>query len=497
MNVYRTLVRAIASQRVAHMDPRYLASLLAAAQDSWDTAPIGDHAEAVEPEMGSGVLVFQVRGTIVHHWTDGFDSFGMVTPTDWLVDALNEAATNEAVRGVVLDIDSGGGMAVGTPEAAEAIYRFRDVKPIWAVANGGAYSAAYYLAAAAGRLLVTPSGGVGSIGTLTMHEDITEMLANIGVKVEILRATEAENKARFNPFESLTDEERAVVVEELDTRNGQFLSDVARYRGMEPESVAEVSELGRTFLAPAAVAIGLADGVMTLRDAVAEMSAMVGVPPETDGGTDVGARSGAGVGVEVRNLGADQGSEVRTAGAGGKERLEGSALNYGSLSADMGGWQETFEPGAFAGSIAEDDLRVIWQHDPRCVFGRVKAGTARIWEDGGTVRYTAEPPDAQWARDAMESVRRGDVDQNSFKFRVFPGGQRWERRGGMDTRIISKAQLMEVGPQTNPAYTDTTAAVRSLEAWRGSDEYGEALRVERVASAEIYTRRAALRGRTL
>jgi HK97 family phage prohead protease len=78
-----------------------------------------------------------------------------------------------------------------------------------------------------------------------------------------------------------------------------------------------------------------------------------------------------------------------------------------------------------------------------------------------------EPPDAQWARDAMASIRRGDVDQNSFAFMVAEpraSNERWERRKDGIYRIISKARLVEVGPQTHPAYADTSVAVRSMQA---------------------------------
>ena len=152
--------------------------------------------------------------------------------------------------------------------------------------------------------------------------------------------------------------------------------------------------------------------------------------------------------------------EVRAAEEEG--RLEGIGLRYGSLSVDMGGWFEEFLPDAFADSLGEDDIRVIWQHDNRHVFGRVQSGTARVWSDTDALRYSAEPPDAQWARDAMESIRRGDVNQNSFGFTVPEGGDTVEERDGRTVRIVKRARLVEVGPQTRPAYEDTSVIVRSL-----------------------------------
>lgn len=438
------------------MHPRSLAALYRSVLDGMDDAvPLGEEALKPEAEQERGVLVVPIRGTIVHHWTDGMMSFGLVTPTEWLVEALDRAEADEAVTGVLLDIDSGGGMAAGTPEAAERIFQFRQVKPIVAVANSFAASAAYYLGAAASEFYVIPSGEVGSIGTLMIHEDITEMLESVGVKIEILRATEAENKARVNPFESLTEEERAHAVAQLDTINARFLSDVERFRGMEAGTAAEVSGNGRTFLAESAVAAGLVDGVRTVREALAAMSEAPaeGEPEPLERSVPEDA--------EVRSL---EDMEVRAAGEGA-ETLAGTALHYGSLSVDLGGFREEFMSDAFSESVGSDDIRVLWQHDGRYVFGRVRAGTAKVWSDDGGLHYEATPPRAQWAQDAMESIRRGDVSANSFAFVVPKGGDRWERRNGELVRTVSKARLLEVGPQTNPAYPDTTVAVRGMQAF--------------------------------
>jgi uncharacterized protein len=157
--------------------------------------------------------------------------------------------------------------------------------------------------------------------------------------------------------------------------------------------------------------------------------------------------------------------EVRAEGDEGPV-LSGVAVNFGSLSLDLGGFREEFAPGAFADTLESDDIRVVWQHDNSFVFGRVRAGTARVWEDDGALRYTATPPEAQWAKDAMESIKRGDVDQNSFAFMAVD--EKWEKRDSEMVRIVTRAKLFEVGPQTMPAYPDTSVAVRSMEQWRDS-----------------------------
>jgi uncharacterized protein len=144
-------------------------------------------------------------------------------------------------------------------------------------------------------------------------------------------------------------------------------------------------------------------------------------------------------------------------------KVVGTGVFYGSWSADLGGFRERFAPGAFADSLAQDDIRVQWQHSAMHVLGRVRAGTARVWEDERGMHYEVTPPDAQWARDAVASIERGDVDQNSFAFFVEdPTDQVWEEKEGTVYRTVLRARLREVGPQTDPAYPDTTVALRSM-----------------------------------
>jgi HK97 family phage prohead protease len=149
---------------------------------------------------------------------------------------------------------------------------------------------------------------------------------------------------------------------------------------------------------------------------------------------------------------------------GDTERLVGVGLRFGSLSDDMGGWRERFAAHAFDESLGTDDVKVIWQHDGKHVFGRVRRNTAKVVADEESLRYEATPPNAQWARDALESVRRGDVDQNSFAFMVAEPrdkNQTFEQGpDGIVIRTILKARLFEVGPQTFPAYPDTSVALR-------------------------------------
>ncbi len=151
-------------------------------------------------------------------------------------------------------------------------------------------------------------------------------------------------------------------------------------------------------------------------------------------------------------------------------RIAGHAALFDSISEDLGGFRERIRPGAFGASLAADDVRALFNHDPNVILGRNRAGTLRLTEDERGLGIEIDPPDTQAARDLMVSIARGDVSQMSFGFSVAPGGQIWEKdaQGGV-LRTLTAVRLFDVSPVVFPAYPDTAVAVRALDAWRDSE----------------------------
>ena len=143
-------------------------------------------------------------------------------------------------------------------------------------------------------------------------------------------------------------------------------------------------------------------------------------------------------------------------------KIIGYAARFNELSEEMWGMREKIAPGAFTEAIGKSDVRALWNHDPNYVLGRTKNGTLQIREDEQGLFYEVTPPDAQWARDLVESIKRGDVDQSSFAFTV--EAQEWDERSDPITRTIVKVkELFDVSPVTYPAYPTATSGVRSLK----------------------------------
>lgn len=149
--------------------------------------------------------------------------------------------------------------------------------------------------------------------------------------------------------------------------------------------------------------------------------------------------------------------EFRVAADG--KKIEGHAAVFNS-KASMGYFDEQVAQGAFSKTIQEHDVRALFNHDPNYVLGRNKADTLSLAEDSTGLAYSIKPPDTQWARDLMESMKRGDISQSSFGFRTIKDS--WDQGQDPILRTINEVRLFDVSPVTFPAYDETDCAVRAM-----------------------------------
>lgn len=166
--------------------------------------------------------------------------------------------------------------------------------------------------------------------------------------------------------------------------------------------------------------------------------------------------------------------ELRARGDAG-QRIAGYGARFNVLSDDLGGFREIIDPGFFD-EVMGDDVRALWQHDARYVFGRTGAGTLRLTVDELGLAYEADAPDTGWARDAIVSIERGDVTQSSFGFDVAEDAWESLSDGTIIRRLLRAGALYDVSPVTFPAYPQTTATARdkasALRAQVETDEDG-------------------------
>jgi ClpP class serine protease len=175
------------------------------------------------------------------------------------------------VRGVILDVDSPGGEVGGLFDLVEQIQTIRgaSAKPLWAVANESALSAASAIASAADRLSVTRTGEVGSIGVVAVHIDESGADAKAGLAWTFVFA--GDRKVDGNAHEPLSERARATIQADVDRLYTEFCALVAANRGLSPEAVRGTE--AAIYRGTLAVRAGLADRLGTLDLAIAEMAA--------------------------------------------------------------------------------------------------------------------------------------------------------------------------------------------------------------------------------
>ena len=143
--------------------------------------------------------------------------------------------------------------------------------------------------------------------------------------------------------------------------------------------------------------------------------------------------------------------------------IEGYASVFDSWSEELGGefpFRERVVKGAFVESIQKDDIRALFNHDPNYVLGRNISNTLSLEEDDTGLRVRIIPPQTQWAKDLLVSIKRGDITQMSFGFTVIL--DRWSYENNMDIRELLKVKLFDVSPVTFPAYNQTECGVRKI-----------------------------------
>lgn len=211
------------------------------------------------------VAVIPIRGIVAHRANLVADICGPgSTSTEMLDQVIRSAAADPDVRSIVLDVDSPGGSVYGVQELAATIMEARASKPIAAVANAVAASAAYWIASAAHEVFVTPSGEVGSIGVLAVHTDTSRADDAEGKVTTVISA----GKYKAEGIGPLTDDAKAYMQGRVDDYYTAFVRGVARQRNVSVDKVRRGYGEGRVLGAQDALAEGMVDGVATLAEVV-------------------------------------------------------------------------------------------------------------------------------------------------------------------------------------------------------------------------------------
>ena len=214
--------------------------------------------QRVKSESGTVTAVLDISGALVSR------PVGMCSPLSYVEirEAFMQALNDDSISHIVLRIDSPGGEVAGLFDLADTIYQARDQKPITAVVDDMACSAAFAIASSAHQVLLSRTGVVGSVGVVSYHIDQSAYNARAGVKVEYIFA--GEHKVDGNPNAPLAHDARERFQSEVDELYEMFVQMVARNRNLDAKAV-RATEAG-TFRGQKAVEMGFADSVVAFAD---------------------------------------------------------------------------------------------------------------------------------------------------------------------------------------------------------------------------------------
>ncbi|MCL4747534.1 MAG: S49 family peptidase [Burkholderiaceae bacterium] len=233
------------------------------------------HGDAPYPVV-DGIAVIEIAGVLIHRGGWIGQSSGQ-TSYEGIAAQIEAAASDPAVRGLALEIDSFGGEIAGVFDLADRIRAIRGAKPVWAFVAEHAFSAGYALASQADRILLPRTGSLGSIGVVVLHADLSGRLDQDGVRVTLIHS--GQHKVDGNPYQPLPEAVRDDIQREIDVLRFLFAETVAAGRSGKISHEAALATEAATYRGADAVAAGLADEVIDLARGFAAFRQMLARTP--------------------------------------------------------------------------------------------------------------------------------------------------------------------------------------------------------------------------
>lgn len=188
---------------------------------------------------------------------------------------LRALRTKRRVKGVLLDISSGGGEVVPSTDLFLAVQRLNAVTPVFASIGGVGASGAYLAAVGARKVYAYPESLVGSIGVIYPHLAVRELVRRLGISVDLLHV--GEHKDAFQGYRPLTEEERAKMLAVAQDDYDLFVEAVAGARRRPVEEIRSLAT-GEVWSGRRAQQLGLIDALGDRERALEDLAQTVGVP---------------------------------------------------------------------------------------------------------------------------------------------------------------------------------------------------------------------------
>ncbi|HOY61964.1 MAG: putative signal peptide peptidase SppA [bacterium ADurb.Bin236] len=226
---------------------------------------------------GDRVGVLYISG-VIHSGRSGAGGFmgSRTSGSDSIVSMIENAAVDPGVKALVVRINSPGGSAAGSQEIYDALLRFKQKKKPVIISMGDvAASGGYYIAAAGDTIFADPATLTGSIGVIFSLVGYEELFKKVGLDSNVIKSVE--HKDIGSPYRPMTEEERQILQGAVDNIHSQFISHVAKGRGMDIEEVSKLAD-GRLYTGEQALGNKLVDKMGGMHEAVEFAAKKAGMP---------------------------------------------------------------------------------------------------------------------------------------------------------------------------------------------------------------------------
>lgn len=234
-----------------------------------------------------GLFLLSIMLTTIARKDDGLrgekvgviEIVGAIADSKTVLEQLKRFRELEAVKAIVLRIDSPGGGVGASQEIYREIQRTVAEKHVVASMGAVAASGGYYVSAACDGIVANPGTITGSIGVIMGYTNFEELLRKIGLTPVVIKS--GAYKDVGSPMRPMTEEEEALLQELIGNIHGQFVTAIAEGRNMDMVAVADLAD-GRLFTGETALELGLVDRLGNFEDALAWAGELGGIEGDVE-----------------------------------------------------------------------------------------------------------------------------------------------------------------------------------------------------------------------
>ncbi|MCB5252545.1 MAG: signal peptide peptidase SppA [Candidatus Cloacimonadaceae bacterium] len=187
---------------------------------------------------------------------------------------VEQVQDDNAVKAVVLRIDSPGGSALESELIYQELLKLKSSKPLVVSMGGVAASGGYYISCASDQIIADAGSITGSIGVIMMLPEATGLGRKLGLRSQTIKF--GKFAGGLNPLEPYSEELLASLKRNSEGTYDEFKSRVMTARKISPDKINSIAE-GRIYSAEDALALGLVDNLGSLEYAIAKAAELAGI----------------------------------------------------------------------------------------------------------------------------------------------------------------------------------------------------------------------------